>query len=381
MKRMLTMICAASILLNLLIAPMGFAQEEPPITVFVNGEQLEFDVDPMTENDRTLVPMRFIFEALGAAVDWDDNANTATAVKDDVTIQITIDDTTMLKNGEAVVLDVPARLVSDRTLVPVRAISEGLGAKVDWVEETKQVLITMEEDNPAPTEEPTPTPTPTPAATPTAKPTEKPEGEYDYSFDELSQEDMETLKQNYETIRYGFEQLGLPSAVLQNNDALIQEIRKKSSDGKEFVENVWTQIVFDCIITVQSESESTYILNINEQVNEEELLNGYLSLMKEAGLEPENYFDCSYETLEDGSVMLLLTFDETDTILACQYIGIVVQPDDTVRYFTAETDTRYPDNLFFCEITLEGRTVWGITGFAENEFIEAAELVLSLESE
>ena len=97
---------------------------------------------PITEKDRTLVPMRAIFEALGAEVEWENETQTATATKDGITVSVTIDSNRMLKNGEEIELDVPARLVEDsRTLVPLRAISEAFGCQVEWDEELQRVDI------------------------------------------------------------------------------------------------------------------------------------------------------------------------------------------------------------------------------------------------
>ena len=112
------------------------------ITTYLNNEQLNFDILPITENDRTLVPMRAIFEALGAEVEWENETQTATATKDGITVSVTIDSNRMQKNGEEIKLDVPARLVGDsRTLVPLRAISEAFGCRVEWDEELQRVDI------------------------------------------------------------------------------------------------------------------------------------------------------------------------------------------------------------------------------------------------
>ncbi len=116
--------------------------EKNGITVTINDKKIEFDQEPITINDRTMVPLRAIFEELGAVVDWDDATQTVTATKNDVTIQLTINDSVMLVNGKSVTLDSPACLVNSRTLVPVRAISEAFHCQVDWQEETKTVLIT-----------------------------------------------------------------------------------------------------------------------------------------------------------------------------------------------------------------------------------------------
>ena len=113
------------------------------ITVYLNNEKLTFEKYPITENDRTLVPMRTIFEVLEAEVAWDNDTNTATAIKDGATISITIDSDVMYKNGEAVQLDAPARLIDDGyTFVPLRAVSEALDCDVQWNEDLQRVDIT-----------------------------------------------------------------------------------------------------------------------------------------------------------------------------------------------------------------------------------------------
>lgn len=102
------------------------------IDVSINDQYLYFDQEPVIENSRTLVPLRAIFEALGAEVEWDNDTRTITATKDNVTISLQIDNNVMYKNGKAVTLDVPATLKSNRTLVPVRAVSEAFDCDVEW---------------------------------------------------------------------------------------------------------------------------------------------------------------------------------------------------------------------------------------------------------
>ena len=114
---------------------------EEKIKVYVNGRRILFDADPMIVNGRTMVPVRAIFEALGATVTWDNNTRTATGVLGDTTINITIDQAYLLKNGEQVSLDSPALLSSGRTYVPVRAIAESYNCNVDWINDTKTVTI------------------------------------------------------------------------------------------------------------------------------------------------------------------------------------------------------------------------------------------------
>ncbi|MCL2336299.1 MAG: copper amine oxidase N-terminal domain-containing protein, partial [Firmicutes bacterium] len=99
--------------------------------VIVDGKSLSFDTQPVVENGRMLVPLRSIFEALNAKVNWDNNSQTITATKDDTNIKLIIGGQAY-KNDQAVTLDVPAKLVSGRTLVPLRFVSEALGAHVNW---------------------------------------------------------------------------------------------------------------------------------------------------------------------------------------------------------------------------------------------------------
>ena len=114
------------------------------VTVTLDGETLQFPTqDPVIVDGRTLVPMRTIFEALGCSVDWknDNGVQTVTAIKDGTNISMTIDKQEYFVNGEKKELDVPAKNMNDKTMVPLRAISESLGCSVEWNQDTKTVTI------------------------------------------------------------------------------------------------------------------------------------------------------------------------------------------------------------------------------------------------
>lgn len=111
------------------------------ITVFSNGKQVDFDQQPFIENDRTLVGMRAVFESLGADVVWNGEDKTVTAVKDDTTIQLQIDNNKMQVNNDTVELEIPARLINDNAMVPIRAVSEALEARVEWVDDLQRVVV------------------------------------------------------------------------------------------------------------------------------------------------------------------------------------------------------------------------------------------------
>ena len=139
MKRIICLMLTLALLITSFAFQTVFAEDD--IKVLVNGKSLTMDQPPVLVNDRTLVPVRAIFEALGAKVEWNNDTNTATGVLGSTTVEIQIENTVAKVNGKDVTLDVPAKLISDRTLVPVRFISESLGAKVDWNNDTQTVII------------------------------------------------------------------------------------------------------------------------------------------------------------------------------------------------------------------------------------------------
>ncbi len=116
----------------------------PVVTVKYNGEKIAFDRVPVIDGGRTLVPLRAIFEKIGAEVVWDGTTKTVTASKGDITVSLTIDSTTAVKNGESVTLDVPGKIIGGRTMVPVRFISDCFGVKVGWDSMARCVSLTQE---------------------------------------------------------------------------------------------------------------------------------------------------------------------------------------------------------------------------------------------
>ena len=123
------------------ISTTGSVMASDNIKVRLGGKLIDFDVQPQLINDRTMVPLRAIFEALGATVDWNGDTQTVTSTKGNTTIKLAINNPTMYVNDEPITLDSPACLVDGRTLVPVRAISEAFNLKVEWDGATKTVCI------------------------------------------------------------------------------------------------------------------------------------------------------------------------------------------------------------------------------------------------
>lgn len=147
MKKNLAVIFTAMLML---LPAAGSA--ESGICVELNGENIVFDTEPFVEFERTLVPIRAITEAMDCDVDWDDDKKTAVITNAEGSVFFRADDSRMKKedalSGEStyVFLDVPVRIRDSRTYVPLRAITEAFGAKVDWDGDKR--LVTIEYDIP-----------------------------------------------------------------------------------------------------------------------------------------------------------------------------------------------------------------------------------------
>ena len=118
-------------------------KHEDDINIFYNDDALLFDVKPIIEDGRTLVPLRAIFEAMGCAVSYSYNEGKqiVTARRANDNLMLTIGENKMYFNGNEILLDVPAKIKDSRTLVPLRAISEAFECGVHWYEDTKTIYI------------------------------------------------------------------------------------------------------------------------------------------------------------------------------------------------------------------------------------------------
>lgn len=111
------------------------------VILLYNDAELKGDVPACVLGGRTLVPLRLIFTALGASVEWNAETQTITSTLGETTVTMQVGNTNMLRNGEAIPLDVPPTIMNSRTLVPVRAVAETFGASVDWEPNTRTVSI------------------------------------------------------------------------------------------------------------------------------------------------------------------------------------------------------------------------------------------------
>ncbi|WP_018130266.1 copper amine oxidase N-terminal domain-containing protein [Effusibacillus pohliae] len=111
------------------------------VKVYVQGKRPNFDVQPFIKDGRTLIPVRAVSEALGADVKWNGETQTVTIRKGDITIELPIGSKTIKVNGQTATIDVPAQIADSRTVVPVRFISEFLGHQVQWDANAKMVIV------------------------------------------------------------------------------------------------------------------------------------------------------------------------------------------------------------------------------------------------
>lgn len=138
-----------SILLMVVIMTMCVsvsAQSEVKVTL--DGNEIFFpDVKPfIDERDRVLVPIRFVSEALGSVVDWENETRTAVIKQDDDEIRYTVYQPMAYLNGEMMVMDTYGILKDCRTMFPIRFISELLGCTANWDGKTSTVVITSPKD-------------------------------------------------------------------------------------------------------------------------------------------------------------------------------------------------------------------------------------------
>ncbi|WP_338825823.1 hypothetical protein MTBGP_21400 [Moorella thermoacetica] len=107
-------------------------QVKARVHVRLHGQEVDWAVPPVIKEGRTLVPVRALCNGLGAAVDWDPDTRTITITKGDTVVKLALDSRVFTVNGQEQVLDVPAQLISNATFVPLRFVSQALGEKVNY---------------------------------------------------------------------------------------------------------------------------------------------------------------------------------------------------------------------------------------------------------
>jgi len=137
---------ASALLLCVFTIFFAAAHTNAPVHVSIDGRRVVFaDQTPViVEIDgvgRTLVPVRGVFESLGFDVDFDVDERVAILENTDYLVRIPVGSATFTTNGISHTLDVPAQLINDRTMLPIRAVLESVGFNVDWDDAARTVII------------------------------------------------------------------------------------------------------------------------------------------------------------------------------------------------------------------------------------------------
>lgn len=300
-----------------------FAEED--ITVFLDGTQIQFDVAPVIMEDRTMVPLRKIAEALEAEVVWDGAASKITLTKGTVVNELTVGDKTAYKTVEGtrstIALEAAPVIVGERTLVPLRYISESFDMDVVWVAAERKVLITSKEQSPQP-EQP-------------AKPTEspKPAGSEKKSID-FSKDEDGSLKELHSSVRYSFEQEALPQFLFGNQSEFVKALKINKQEVEMNIAGMWDVVALDYIEESPAGKLAKGLAEADGSSSELEKI--YQELQQTNQLKAADCFSVGYEEGEDGKNAIILEMADIDELTIASYIGIVVDKDGNIEYYLLE---------------------------------------------
>jgi hypothetical protein len=148
-KKIITISICSLVAATSIVWGMKSIEPKDGVGILLDGKKLELDVEPFIENNRTLIPVRGVMEGLGADVGWDAKERLVTIDKEDIKIKLFIgSDVAIVTKEEGkeekIQLDVPAKIVNDRTFIPGRFVTETVGAQVDWEPELRAMIITSE---------------------------------------------------------------------------------------------------------------------------------------------------------------------------------------------------------------------------------------------
>jgi hypothetical protein len=138
MKKIILSIAIGSVLT---LTTPSYADEQKPISVYVDGQQINFEVPPTIQDGTTLVPIRAIFEKLGLTVGWDGITKTVIGTKSNLNIQMKIGNTNATVNGKVVALEVPPNIINGNTLIPLRFVGESCNKDIAWDGNNRRIDI------------------------------------------------------------------------------------------------------------------------------------------------------------------------------------------------------------------------------------------------
>lgn len=139
MKKLLSALMSVSIFFSTMMCS-AFANNEE-ISVYLDATKIDFDVKPQIINGRTMVPIRAIFEKMGAIVEWNGNTGSAICTKGDTIVKMTVNSTDMYINNQLKKMDISPVVIDGRTLAPARYVAEAFNANVQWSQKNNSVVI------------------------------------------------------------------------------------------------------------------------------------------------------------------------------------------------------------------------------------------------
>lgn len=381
------------LILTLLLSALAFpAAAEDGVKVVVNGSELSFDVPPQIIDGRTMVPMRIIFEALGALVGWDGETSTITAEREGLIIVMRIDDTKMSVDGTELSLDVPPLLIDGRTLVPVRAVAEGFKAGVSWDGATQTVTITADAESASPAAPADPAPADPAAAPPAPPPPPAPvpsPGNHS-AFGSLYGYGDDLGSEIRYWARHEFEQYALPYMIYENAYEVIDQINAsqlfmlKHMIGLtwEFTARHSLEEYFEFVINyvLQEMGEDYFDELIEEHANDDiydeyEQMMMYLEYVEEKvvdfGLSDSNIAAVTIEKIDEQTKAVVIKMADTGWRLLSTYIGIAYNDSVGLCYFTLEKSFDFggENQYMFCYVDPDSRGSITLTKNDKTSFI------------
>lgn len=248
-----------TVLMVMLMSAVCYAGDG--ISITVDGNLLQTDTPAQIIEGRTMVPLRAIFEAVGADVKWNSTDKSISANKGDISINMKIDSSSFEVNGEEKSLDVPPQIINGRTMLPVRAVAESLDCDVEWDNGSKTVIITTARDIETKTEVTTETTTITTTETTTEAFWVKLFMEKDNKPEPVKYDvfDTEIVKEYHIKGRKNFESNFSKNLIMGNNtgDDIYNLIKEnKTKDITDKIEDCWNDLV--------NRYAEEYMTNIND---------------------------------------------------------------------------------------------------------------------
>ncbi|MCD8157606.1 MAG: copper amine oxidase N-terminal domain-containing protein [Clostridiales bacterium] len=345
-------IISAAFLLAALNSSAVFAEED--ITVKVDGEVIVCETTPQITDGRTMLPVRDVFEALGADAYWNEDTKTVSGVKDNIMVNMTVGSDILKINGEKLVMDTAPVITEGRIFVPARYAAEAFGCETEWDSQAKTVskttpTVLRDTEN----EISTGTPSCTPDMT---------ELKYinfnvqpvDYSvMDEESAEIHEKVRNSFEH-NYFYEML-----AAESKEILAQYTDMYNKQGS-YTLNAWNGNLNDYITAFILESEETgeQIGSFQGDINSEDFIN-YITndcrLSRDINFNttPQYFTDCTAFYVE---------LAEDRYISSCRYIVVLFDNDCNFKYYTLEKALDGYWNV--CETTESGSRL--ITSFSDE---------------